>query len=237
MNEMQEKRSARYQGILGKIAEAARGAGRDPASIHLIAVSKRQPASAIRELYELGHRDFGENYVQELVEKADELRRQGCDGIRWHFIGHLQTNKARSLVPDVSFVHSLDSERVAAELARRWRSRMEAGSGRLPVFLEVNISGEASKSGLAPGAVAPLAAWIGERAPELQLLGLMCIPEASDDPARLRGEFSRLRELEATCRPGSQGMLSMGMSSDYELAIAEGATHVRIGTALFGPRA
>src|SRR5206468_2057422 len=121
-------------------ASAAKASGRDVASITLIAVSKKQPEDKIEALYRLGHRDFGENYVQELVAKAVELERRGCSGIRWHFIGHLQTNKAKLLVPHVFSVHSVDSEKVALALARQWGAG-ERG-GKLPVFIEVNISQE-----------------------------------------------------------------------------------------------
>jgi pyridoxal phosphate enzyme (YggS family) len=129
-----------YREILDRIAAAARTCGRDPASVTLIAVSKKQPEDKIEALYRLGHRDFGENYVQELVGKAAELERRGCIGIRWHFIGHLQTNKAKLLVPHVFSVHSVDSEKVAQALARQWGASGRSGS--FPVFIEVNISRE-----------------------------------------------------------------------------------------------
>lgn len=235
-DDKEESLSARYLRIQERIGAAAKRAGRDPSTIQLLAVSKKQTVAAIRELYDLGHRDFGENYVGELVEKAKELQSQGCIGIRWHFIGHLQTNKVKALIPHVSSVHSVDSERVARELARRWRPRTFSGEGRLPVFIEINISNEASKSGVPVDGAVDLARWIGLQAPNLALLGMMGIPAPSHDPARLQKGFAWLRELERSCRPFSGGMLSMGMSGDFELAIAEGATHVRIGTALFGPR-
>jgi pyridoxal phosphate enzyme (YggS family) len=196
----------------------------------LIAVSKGQPAEAIAELYRLGQRDFGENYVQELLAKDAELRARGCTELRWHFIGHLQTNKARALVPVVHAVHSLDTEKLARELARRWR---ESGrTGKLPVFLHVNIDREATKSGADPAAV-PALAMAAASLPELALEGLMCIPDPGRDP---RDAFRRLRALEARLHPTTAGKLSMGMSQDYAPALSEGSTHVRIGTVIFGPR-
>lgn len=203
----------------------------------LIAVSKTHPAGRIEELYRLGQRDFGENYVQELVEKAGLLRDR-CPGIRWHFIGHLQTNKVKVLVPWVHLVHTVDSERLAAELSKRWR---ESGRpGRLPVFLELNVDGEATKAGFlasGPTSAAELVEVAGRIAghPELEVMGLMCIPAPSAEGAPQKA-FSLLRELEARCRPHTRGALSMGMSSDFEEALRAGATHVRVGTQIFGAR-
>jgi hypothetical protein len=213
------------------MAEAARAAGRAEEPL-LVAVSKTQGLPAIEELYALGQRDFGENYVQELVEKARALEQGGrCHGIRWHFIGHLQSNKAKLLVPWVHVVHAVDSEKLAKELGRRWKE--EAREGRLPVFLEVNIDGEASKAGVLPdpGAVRSLAQAVAA-VPELSCEGLMCIPA----PGRSGPAFARMRELEAACHAFTRGRLSMGMTQDYEEAIRAGATHIRVGTALFGPR-
>lgn len=216
---------SRYQATLSRL----------PSSAVLLAVSKGQDASAIEALYRLGHRDFGENYVQELQAKAAELGSR-CPEIRWHFIGHLQTNKVKALAPIVHAVHTVDSEKLARELARRCA---ESGrSGRLPVFIEVNIDLEASKAGLLPESVPALAQTVAGLE-ELELQGLMCIPaplEGPEDEPRVRAAFQALRALEERCRPWTRGKLSMGMSSDYPLALAEGATHVRVGTALFGPR-
>jgi pyridoxal phosphate enzyme (YggS family) len=202
---------------------------RVPESATLVAVSKTQPTESIAALHDFGQRDFGENYVQELVAKAEALQKEGYRDLRWHFIGHLQTNKVKQLIPWVHVVHSVDSEKLARELAKRWSS---AGrQGRLPVFIEVNIDEEASKSGVAPSETPALAGVLASL-PELELQGLMCIPTAGDTtPA-----FRKLRELESTCRPFTRGKLSMGMTHDFESALAEGATHVRVGTALFGPR-
>ncbi|OFZ53633.1 MAG: YggS family pyridoxal phosphate enzyme [Bdellovibrionales bacterium RIFOXYC1_FULL_54_43] len=198
----------------------------------LIAVSKMQPISAIEELYRLGHRDFGENYVQELVRKAVEMADRGCSGIRWHMIGHLQTNKVKLLIPHVYCVHTVDSERLALELAKRWKS--SSRPGRLPVFIEVNIDDEVGKSGARPGSTAELAAKVAA-IPDLDLQGLMCIPDPEHQDSETH-PFHLLRKLELTCRPWSKGGLSMGMSDDFEKAIRAGATHIRVGTALFGSR-
>lgn len=224
--------ASRYQSILRRIAGAAQSQGHARA-VTLVAVSKTQPADAIEALYRLGHRDFGENYVQELVAKAEELAHRGCTEIRWHFIGHLQTNKVKALLPYVASVHSVNSEKLALELAKRWAA--SGRTGKLPVFIEVNISGEDTKAGLSPDEIPALARKIGEM-PGLELLGLMCIPDPELPESELRGHFKGLRELEEKCRPWSKGRLSMGMSGDFELALAEGATDVRVGTALFGPR-
>ena len=189
----------------------------------LIAVSKTQPPEAIRSLYLAGQRDFGENYAQELVAKAKALR--DLPDLRWHFIGHLQTNKVRAIAPFVHAVHSVDSVRLAGELSRR------AGE-RLPIFLEVNLDGEAGKAGVTPADAPAVSAEIAAL-PGLELRGLMAIPAPM---AVMRPSFARLRALETACRPATRGGLSMGMSGDFEEALREGATHVRVGTALFGAR-
>jgi pyridoxal phosphate enzyme (YggS family) len=226
-----------YSRIKDRMASACRSAGRDPSQVTLIAVSKKQPEDKIEELYRLGHRDFGENYVQELAEKAVELERRGCTGIRWHFIGHLQTNKAKLLIPHVAQVHSVDSEKVAQALARAWKAFGSATgrTGKLPVFIEVNISRESSKSGVAPEEAAALSRSVSEVS-ELELQGLMCVPAASENEDELKQRFLELKQLEESLRNVSRRQLSMGMSSDFEIAIAQGATHVRVGTALFGAR-
>jgi hypothetical protein len=222
-----------YRIISERIRSAAHAVGRDPSSVTLIAVSKKQPEDKIEALYRLGHRDFGENYVQELVGKAAELERRGCSGIRWHFIGHLQTNKAKALVPYVSSVHSVDSEKVAQALAKAWVANGRAG--KLPVFIEVNISRESSKTGADPDEVEALARSVSQFS-ELELQGLMCVPAATESDTELSHRFAELKAMEAFLRDVSRRQLSMGMSHDFELAIREGATHVRVGTALFGAR-
>lgn len=225
-----------------RIAQAALRAGRDPKTVRLIAVSKGQPAEALRAAYQAGQRDFGENYVQELVAKAEALA--DLPDLRFHLIGHLQRNKARTVAGLASAVHSVDSPRLAQELgkraaargvpeARRWRP--EDGA-RLPVLAEVNIAGEPGKSGCRPEALGELLAAI-EAEPALRLVGLMTLPPFSDDPEAARPHFERLVGLRAAHGgPERLPELSIGMSHDAEVAIACGATCVRIGTALFGPR-
>lgn len=222
--------AARYEAVRSKIRRAA---GNEAAfsRITLIAVSKTRPVEEIEALYRLGHRDFGENYVQEMVAKAEALRARGCEEIRWHFIGHLQSNKVRTLVPWVHAVHTVDSEKLGLELARRWQ--VAGRSGRLPIFIEVNLDREESKSGVPEESVPPLCAALSEIY-ELSVQGLMCIPNVESTREGLA--FRRLRALGERCRPYTAGYLSMGMSDDFEVAIREGATCVRVGTALFGPR-
>jgi pyridoxal phosphate enzyme (YggS family) len=215
----------RYREILAKIDRARSGR-----PVTLVAVSKFQSADAIEELYRLGHRDFGENYVQELLAKQAEFARRGCAEIRWHFIGHLQTNKVKSLASGLFCLQSLDSEK----LAREFQSRLPAGSS-LMTILEVNIDREEAKSGFFPEDVKEKVGKLKELAPSLKVVGLMCIPKAGT-PEESRGAFQRLRALADTCSWESSAILSMGMSADYEIAIQEGATHVRVGTSLFGAR-
>jgi len=202
--------------------------------ITLVAVSKTQSADSVEELYRAGHRHFGENYAQELIEKATDLEKRGCGGILWHFIGHLQSNKIKGLIGHVSYIHSIHSVKLASELSKHWQ---KLGRDRpLPVFLQVNIDQEVSKSGFSEEdllkAKEELSALAG-----LDYLGLMCIPKATAEEAgAAKSAFRRLKELESRLSPMTHGMLSMGMSDDFELAMEEGATHLRVGTALFGLR-
>jgi len=220
----------RVAAVRDRIAHAAKSAGRAPESVRLVAVAKRHPASAVREAYALGLRSFGENYAQELVAKAAEVG--PLDGIEWHMIGHLQTNKARHVAPLIAMVHTIDSPHVAAELGKR-----AAKLGRtIGALIEVNVAGDPAKSGCAPDALAAIIDAVrGARG--LELHGLMTMPPYSDDLEASRPFFARLRELQAR-HGGTQALpeLSMGMSHDLEVAIAEGATIVRIGTAIFGER-
>jgi PLP dependent protein len=195
-----------------------------PAGVRLVAVSKTQPPEAVREAYAAGQRDFGENYAQEWRAKADALA--DLAELRWHFIGGLQTNKARLLAGRVAYVHTVDR----AELARELSRRLEVRAARVRVFLEVNVAGESSKEGCAPAEV-PALVEVVRTLPGLELVGLMCIPPLEADP---RPHFRLLRSLR-----DSLGLaeLSMGMSGDWREAVEEGATFVRIGTAIFGPRA
>ncbi len=216
--------------VLNGIAHEARACGREPSAVRLIAVSKTKPASMIREAFAAGQRDFGENYVQELLAKAEELR--DLSGIRWHMIGHLQRNKARHVVRAAHVVHTVDS----AALARELNARLSAEGRCLPVLIEVNIAGEASKSGCSPDEAATLCREIGEL-DFLQLRGLMAVPPATADPSASRPHFERLAQLRDSLG-GAELLpeLSMGMSDDMSEAIRAGATWVRVGTAVFGAR-
>jgi len=215
--------AARLSEVRARIAAACAKAGRDPAGVTLIAVSKLQPPEAIREAWAAGQRDFGENYAQELRDKMKALA--DLPAIRWHAIGHLQTNKVK-YVAGKALVHTIDRADLARELVRR-------GGGSAACLVEVNVADEPQKSGVSPSALHVL---LGElRAIEgLEVRGLMCIPPEADDPEEARRWFRALRELRDRHLPG--GALSMGMSHDFEVAIEEGATFVRVGTAIFGPR-
>jgi len=216
-----------YRQVRALITAASQAAGRPEPQ--LIAVSKGQPARAIAELYRLGHRDFGENYVQELLKKQRELIALGCSDIRWHFIGHLQTNKVKSVLPAVCAIHSVDSLKLVQEISKR-------ATRVVSIFIEINIDQQSTKSGVLPEQAQALAE-AASLLPSLVTLGLMCVPAANASPEALRKSFSRMRELSAQLGRNVYGSLSMGMSRDFEIAIAEGATHIRIGTALFGARA
>ncbi|MCC6995736.1 MAG: YggS family pyridoxal phosphate-dependent enzyme [Deltaproteobacteria bacterium] len=217
-----------------RIARAARAAGRAPDAVRLIAVSKTMPGAAIRAAHAAGQRDFGENYAQELAGKLTELG--DLPDLAWHFIGNLQRNKAK-LVVGRACIHTLDGTALADELERRAAA---AGIARVDTLIEVNVGGEAQKSGVAPADLPTLLDALAGR-PHLRVGGLMCIPPAATDPEASRPHFralARLRdELSRTPRAGIDlGHLSMGMSVDLEAAIAEGATLVRVGTAIFGER-
>ncbi|MDX1508054.1 MAG: YggS family pyridoxal phosphate-dependent enzyme [Woeseiaceae bacterium] len=212
------------------LLESAKKAERDPGSVRLLAVSKKQPLAKVLEAAAAGQRDFGENLVQEGVAKIEQTAREG---LTWHFIGHLQTNKTRAVAEHFDWVHSIDR----LKLARRLSEQRPAGMRPLQVCVQVNIDDEAGKSGVAPDALPELARAVAEL-PNLELRGLMCLPAIRTDPDEQRVPFRRLRELgEALARDGIEtDTLSMGMSGDFEAAILEGATMVRIGTAVFGPR-
>ena len=215
--------------ICARIAHAATQQNR---VAQLLAVSKTKPAADLRRLAALGQRRFGENYVQEALAKQRELADLALE---WHLIGPLQSNKCREAAEHFDWLQSLDRLKLVAPLAR-WRP---ATRGPLQVLIQVNIDDEASKSGCRPDEVAGLAAAVAAAAPALQLRGLMAIPAPQADPALRRAAFARMRGLfEALRRDHPEAdTLSMGMSEDFELAIAEGATMVRIGSALFGARA
>jgi len=230
---MNEDIKGNIQRVRDRIEAACRRSGRQPEDVKLIAISKTFPAERIREAYEAGLRDFGENRVQE----ADAKRPALTDlTITWHLVGHLQTNKAKSARELFHWIHSVDSFRLAEKL-----DKSAAYSGeRLPVLLEVNLGEEASKSGVRETEIVPLAEQVSRLA-TLEIRGLMVIPPFSEDAEQSRPYSRRLRELarklEAAGLPGvSMQQLSMGMSHDFEVAIEEGATMVRIGTAIFGER-
>jgi pyridoxal phosphate enzyme (YggS family) len=208
-----------------RILRACEAAGRDPAEVKLLAVSKLQSSAAIREAYALGQREFGENYAQELADKAAALA--DLPELRFRFIGGLQRNKLKLLVPLGCAVETLSS----ASSAQALHARARAAGKQIEVMLQVNVSGEPQKSGVMPEGLGALVAEVRSLA-SLSLTGLMTIPRA-DDPSAARESFRRLRALAQ-----QEGLLelSMGMSDDLELAIAEGATRVRVGTAIFGPR-
>ncbi len=232
--------------VQDRIADAATRAGRDPNSIRLVAVSKRQPVEAIRAAYAAGQRDFGENYVQELMLKAEELK--DLPDLRFHMIGHLQRNKAKQVVLAASIIHTVDTPELASDLGKRAlacpvppeRRLRVAGSdfdGRLPVLVEVNVGGEEQKSGCEPDELPRVLEAI-EASPGLQLVGLMTVPPITEEASASQAYFERL----AAYREGNGGSrrlpeLSMGMTLDLEYAIAAGATLVRVGTAIFGERA
>ena len=211
------------------IDRAPRAASREPAEVRLIAVSKTKPASAIREAYAAGQRDFGENYAQELLQKAEELA--DLVDLRWHFIGHLQSNKARFVAKVAHVVHAVDGPSLARELGKRVAKE---GRPRLPVLVEVNVGGEAQKHGSSAVDLQDvLAAVDAEEA--LQLRGLMTIPPNDREGARRAFEaLGSLRALHGG--PARLPELSMGMSDDLEVAVACGSTMVRVGTAIFGSR-
>jgi PLP dependent protein len=214
---------------LERLNAAARACGREPSEIRLMAVSKLQPAAAILEAYAAGQRDFGENYVQELARKAEELAH--LEGVRWHLIGHLQSNKAKAVAAIATSVQTVDSVRLAQELGKR-----RPPGPPLDVLVEVNVSGEESKSGCVPAVLAEVLAAI-EAEPTLCLRGLLTVPPASADPAAAGPHFAELRRLRDV-HGGKVRLpdLSMGMSADLEVAVAHGSTWVRIGSAIFGER-
>lgn len=221
--------SANLQAVGQRIAAAARAAGRDPASVTLLAVSKTFSGESVREAAAAGQLAFGENYVQEALAKMNALRELP---LQWHFVGPLQSNKTRAVAEHFDWVHSVDRLKIAERL-----SAARAGRVPLQVCLQVNTSGESSKSGVAPADAVDLATAVTSL-PHLCLRGLMTIPEPSPDEAVVRARFRRLRELRETlnARGLAVDTLSMGMSHDLEVAIAEGATLVRVGTAIFGTR-
>lgn len=221
-----------YKNVEEKVIQACKRAGRDPKEVTLIAVSKTKPMSMIEELLPLGVRDFGENKVQELTAKAESLSPE----IYWHMIGHLQRNKVKYVVDKACLIHSVDSLRLAEEISK------EAGKKQVTVsiLLEVNAAGEESKFGITPGETLSLAQEIA-KLPHIQIKGLMTIAPYTQNPEDNRIFFRNLRKLSVDIAQKNidnvtMSVLSMGMTGDYEVAIEEGATHVRVGTGIFGER-
>ena len=213
--------------VEARIRDAALAVQRDVTSVHLLAVSKTKPAAALREAYAAGLRDFGENYLQEARAKQVELADLP---LCWHFIGPIQSNKTRDIAEHFAWVHSVDRLKIAQRLSEQ----RPADLPPLNICIQVNVSGEASKSGCTPQDLPALAAAI-DTLPRLKLRGLMAIPEPTDDRSEQDAAFATVRTLLQSLNMGLD-TLSMGMSHDLESAIAQGATWVRIGTALFGAR-
>jgi pyridoxal phosphate enzyme (YggS family) len=220
--------AGRLNAVLERIHGAARRAGRAPDSVRLVLASKTQPPLAIRAAYDAGARDFGENYVQEALAKQAALA--DLEDIRWHLIGHLQTNKARIAAASFDIIHSLDSPRLADALAR---ARPDPP---MRVLVEINLGGEASKTGIAPDDAEALIRAVNGK---VEVLGLMAIPPPGIGPEHSRPYFVRLGQLRDRLAPATGialSELSMGMTDDFEVAIEQGATIVRVGRAIFGER-
>lgn len=211
-----------------RIATACERSGRSPGDVQLIAVSKGHGADAIRAAYAAGQRDFGENYVQEWRDKAATLG--DLEELRWHIIGHLQSNKVRELADNVAVIHTVDRAKLAREIDKRFDAPVDA-------LIEVNVGGEAAKHGCAPADAAELLAAVS-RSEKVRPRGLMTVAPYFDDPEDVRPSFRALRALFETLRQDHPTLahLSMGMSHDMEVAVEEGATLVRVGTAIFGAR-
>ncbi len=218
------------QAVNRAVTAAVAAAGRAPGSVRLLAVSKTFPPAAVRAAYEAGQRAFGENYLQEALDKIGALADLPLE---WHFIGPIQSNKTRPIAEHFYWVHSVDRLKVAERLSAQRPPHLPP----LNICLQVNVSGEASKSGVAPEEAVALAQALS-RLPRLRLRGLMAIPAPADDPAAQRAPFRRMRSLleEVNAQGLQLDTLSMGMSHDFPAAIMEGATLVRIGTAIFGAR-
>lgn len=218
--------------VTGKMQTAAKNSGRDPKDVCLIAVSKTKPVSMLQEAYEAGMRDFGENKVQELVDKYEQLPKD----IRWHMIGHLQRNKVKYIIDKVYLIHSVDSLRLAEEISKEAVKRQL----EVNILLEVNIAGEESKFGITPEDLIPLTEEIA-KLPGIHIKGLMTVPPYVENPEENRRYFRALRQLcvditRKNIDNVSMDVLSMGMTGDYEVAVQEGASYIRVGTGIFGER-
>ena len=226
----------RYARVLERLDAACAAAGRKREDVTLIAVSKLHPAVDVAEVARAGQLDFGENYVQEALQKREDLAGESaCRNLRWHMIGHVQSRKAAQVAGAFALIHTLDSRKLADGLERR----LAVLEARQPVLMEVNVAAEPQKSGLMAEDLPSLADHILEKCPHLELRGLMCLPPVFDAGEAARPHFARLSALREELRD-RLGLplpeLSMGMSGDFAAAVAEGATIVRIGTDIFGPR-
>ncbi|MGM0423343.1 MAG: YggS family pyridoxal phosphate-dependent enzyme [Thermodesulfobacteriota bacterium] len=222
---------SRWQEIKQRIRDIAQDAGRDPDQVQLLAVSKGHSAGSIQSLASQGQQDFGESYAQEALEKIDSLQ---LPGVRWHFIGRLQSNKAKYLAGRFTLIHSLDRPKLAQALHERCQGLKK----NQDILIQVNIASDKTKAGVLPGELPEFAAGL-EQYKRLRLQGLMCMPPFYQDPEQAREDFAALRRLKLWLeeRLGQRlPHLSMGMSNDYQQAIQEGATLIRIGTRIFGPR-
>ena len=216
--------------VRARVGELERRYHREPGSVTLLAVSKTKPAEAVRAAVAAGQHAFGENHLQDAMTKVDAL---GGQGVSWHFIGAVQSNKTRPIAAHFDWVHSIEREKIATRLS----AQRPAGREPLDVCIEVNVSGEDTKSGVPPAGVETLARLIREL-PGLRLRGLMAIPRPAEDFETQRIPFRLLREIldDLNAKGLCLDTLSMGMTADLEAAVAEGATIVRVGTAIFGPR-
>ena len=226
--------SERYAQVRKRVDEAAARCGRDPSEVTLLAVTKTHPVSEINEAIDAGATDIGENRVQELLAKYDDVK-----PVRWHLIGHLQTNKVRQVIDKVVMIHSVDSLKLAEEIDKR----ASAHGIVMDVLIEINSAMEETKSGIAAGELRKLAEDITAGCASVRIRGIMCIPPIAEDPEDSRPYFKEaaelFREMKTWDLPAdrfSPDVLSMGMSGDFEAAVEEGATIVRVGSSIFGPR-
>lgn len=219
----------RYRSVLANIERAAADAGREESSVHLIVVSKNHPASLVSELAQLGQKSFGENRDQEASKKAAELDAAGLE-LDWHFVGQLQTNKVKSVLEYASTIHSIDRPSLVSELSKQLQKQEK----RIDGFIELNLTDDPGRGGVAPSELLSLAELV-LKVDQINLLGVMAVAGLGKDPAE---EFERALDLSAQLQTVAAGadQLSMGMSEDYEIAIKLGATHIRVGSAITGPR-
>lgn len=221
----------RYEIVLDNIKKACERSGRNPEDITLISVTKTHGAELINEAIDAGAKDIGENKAQELCNKYDDVK-----PVRWHFIGHLQTNKVKTIIDKVVMIHSVDSDKLASEIDKRAKSSGVV----MDILVEINIGMEDSKSGATEEEARDLIKKIRDEYQNLRVRGLMCVPPITDNPENSRRYFRKLKDIFESIKELPEDeyfdTLSMGMSGDYEVAIEEGATVVRVGTAIFGAR-